>query len=488
MSFGKSKPLGLRTKLTLWSSLVLSASMAAGFLWVHIGLRSVLAGKNDAFLERKAAELSAVARDARTGGTDALVAEIRREVSAYEAEGLVVVVRSRGNVLVAPVSDKSRVLSHRIASAGLGQTPETITLPGSSERYRFIRVDLGSPDESLELGLSLAETESTLSQFEGRVAAGGLVFLLLAVLGGLFLSRQALRPVGLSIRTARGLNPENLSARLPRTGAGDELDELAGTINGLLDRLAAYHAQIIRFTADASHELRSPLAAMRAAVEITLGQPREIQEYRNVLASLGEQCERLTALVNGLLLLARADAGEVDVRRESVDLAALVSDVTDTYEPLAEERGVGLTAHTTSPVPVLGDSPRLRQLVTNLVDNAIKFTPAGGTVTLRVECDGTRARLFVSDTGEGISESDLPHIFERFYQVSSARSSGGCGLGLSICRWIVNAHGGTIEAKSNEGTGTIFLVMLPIANTLSVHNAINKRDTLSASRGHNEHG
>ena len=488
MSFGKSKPLGLRTKLTLWSSLVLAASLATGFLWVHFGLRSVLAGKNDAFLERKAAELSAVLRDARTGGTDALMAEIRREVSAYEAEGLVVVVRSQGNLLVAPESDKSRVLSRRLASAGLGQTPETITLPGSTERYRVIRLDLGSPDDSLELGLSLAETESTLSQFDGRVAAGGLAFLLLAVLGGLFLSRQALRPVGLSIRTARGLNPENLSARLPRTGAGDELDELAGTINGLLDRLAAYHAQIIRFTADASHELRSPLAAMRAAVEITLGQPREVKEYRDVLASLGEQCERLTALVNGLLLLARADAGEVAVRREPVDLAALVADVAETYEPLAEERGVGLTAHAASPVPVLGDSPRLRQLVTNLVDNAIKFTPAGGTVTLRVEYEGTRARLIVQDTGEGIPESDLPHIFERFYQVSSARSSGGCGLGLSICRWIVGAHGGTIEAKSNEGTGTIFLAMLPIMNSLSEHNAINKRDTLSPLQGNNGNG
>lgn len=487
MSFGKSRPLGLRTKLTLWSSLMLAASLAAGFLWVHFGLRSVLAGKNDAFLERKAAELSAVVRDVRTGGTDGLVAEIRREVSAYEAEGLVVVVRSPGNVLVAPVSDKSRVLSRRLASAGLGQTPETITLPGSTERYRVIRFDLGSPDDSLELGLSLAETESTLSQFDGRVAAGGLVFLVLAVLGGLFLSRQALRPVGLSIRTARGLNPENLSARLPLTGSGDELDELAGTINGLLDRLAAYHAQIIRFTADASHELRSPLAAMRAAVEITLGQPREVKEYRDVLASLGEQCERLTALVNGLLLLARADAGEVDLRREPVDLAALAADVVEMYEPLAEERGVILTAHTASPVAVLGDSSRLRQLMTNLVDNAIKFTGPGGTVTLRIERDETRARLIVRDTGEGIAESHLPHIFERFYQVSSARSSGGCGLGLSICRWIVDAHGGAIEANSDEGAGTIFLVVLPITNTLMEHKFISNFDAASASRGNNGH-
>lgn len=488
MSFGRSRPLGLRTKLTLWTSLVLASSLAAGFLWVHFGLRCVLAARNDAFLERKAAELAAVVRDARSGGTDALEAEIRREVAAYAAEGLVVVFHSPGNVLVAPSSDKSRVLARLLVAAGPGRTPETVTLPGWAERYRIAGIDLDRPGCSLELGLSLAETESTLAQFDGRVAAGGVVFLLLAVLGGLFLSRQAMRPVALSIRTARGLNPENLSARLPRTGAGDELDELAGTINGLLDRLAAYHAQIIRFTADASHELRSPLAAMRAAVEVTLGQPREAKEYRDVLASLGEQCERLTGLVNGLLLLARADSGEVDVRREPVDLAALAADVAEMYEPLAEERGVGLIADTASPAGVLGDASRLRQLVTNLVDNAIKFTPAGGTVTLRVEHDDTQARLIVRDTGEGIAAVHLPHIFERFYQANPARSAGGCGLGLSICRWIAGAHGGSIEAKCGDGAGTTFVVVLPLSAMTLEYDNPKILDSVTASGRHDGQG
>lgn len=393
----------------------------------------------------------------------ALEAEIGREVEAYAVEGLVVVVRSPGRVLVAPASEKSRMLAGRMSSLDVERTLDTVTLPESTERFRVVRVPLGPPGDSLELGMSLAELESTLAQFDRRVAGGGMVFLVLAVLGGLFLSRQALRPVALSIRTARGLNPENLTARLPRTGAGDELDELAGTINGLLDRLAAYHAQITRFTADASHELRSPLAAMRAAVEVALGQPREAQAYRDVLSSLGEQCERLTVLVNGLLLLARADAGEVDVQREPVDLAALAADVAETYEPLAEERAVRLMAVTRSPVPVLGDASRLRQLVTNLIDNAIKFTPAGGTVTIQVERDGTRASLIIRDTGQGIAANHLPQVFERFYQASTARSSGGYGLGLSICRWIVSAHSGSIEAMSDEGVGTTFRVILPVA-------------------------
>lgn len=478
MSSAKSKPLGIRARLTLWTSLVLAVSLGAGFLWVHYGLRSVLAAKNDAFLERKAAELRAVLRDVGSGGPDALEAEIRREVAAYQAEGLVVVVRGPGKVFVAPRTERSLGLARLMASRSLG--PEPQTLATSDGRYRVLRAELRSAESgsALDLGLSLRETESTLAQFDARAAAGSLAFLGLAVLGGILLSRQALRPVALSIRTARGLNPANLSARLPRTGADDELDQLAATINDLLDRLGAYHAQVIRFTADASHELRSPLGAMRAAVEVALQNPRTVEAYRDTLASIGEQCDRLTSLVNGLLLLARADAGELEVRREPLDLGAVVADVAEMFEPLAEERGVSLVFSPTSLVTVVGDSSRLRQLVTNLVDNAIKFTGTGGTVTLRIERDRERARLLVTDTGIGIPAERLPHVFERFYQASPARSGNGYGLGLSICKWIVEAHGGTLQAESLPDSGTTFIVALPLTS-LKIASASGSRSPRS---------
>jgi len=377
-------------------------------------------------------------------------------------------------MLATPETVYGRALARRLNDLPQAKTPVTLDLPGSS-RYRVLRVGLGTADDaSLELGLSLAETEATLAQFDGRVAVGGLFFLGLSVVGGAFLSRQALRPVAQSIQTAKRLKPSNLSERLPRTGAGDELDELAGTINDLLDRLAAYHAQIIRFTADASHELRSPLGAMRAAVEVVLNQPREPGVYREVLSSLGEQCERLTALVNGLLLLARADAGEMIVRLTPHDLSALATDVAEMYEPLAEELGIQFHFECDSPVSVVGDPARLRQLVTNLVDNAIKFTEPGGSVTLRVEEAGGDARLVVEDTGVGIAPGHLPHVFERFYQADSARSLGGSGLGLSICRWIVEAHGGSIEATSESGSGSTFVAVLPRAAVNSERNSAYK--------------
>jgi heavy metal sensor kinase len=468
MSFARSKAirLGLRARVTLWTTIVLVASLGAGFAWVHHGLRAVLEARDDAFLERKAAELADAARDTPSGGQEALEAEIRREVSAYEAEGLIVVLRRPGGVLVAPSSESGRRLTDRLDSLTTGPVKLVLDLDGPHQRYRVLRVPLtlgGVPDSSLDLGLSMAETEATLAQFDRRAAAGGLAFLALAAIGGLLLSRQALRPVARSIRTARRLNPADLSARLPRTGVGDELDQLAGTINDLLDRLAADHAQVARFTADASHELRSPLAAMRAAIEVALQQPRTAAEYREVLGSLGEQCDRLTALVNGLLLLARADAGQVELRRERVDLAALAGEIVEMYQPLAEEHGLELIWARQAPAPVRGDPSRLRQLATNLIDNAIKFTEPGGRVTLRVEQDGECAILKVDDTGVGISNEHRPHVFERFHQADPSRSSSGSGLGLSICRWIAEAHGGVIRVESRPDLGSSFTVTLPAA-------------------------
>ena len=460
MSFGRSRPLGLRTRITAWTALVLATAFAVALLWVHHGLRRVLEARNDAFLQSKATELLASVEGRDPGDKSALHAEIGREVAAYDDIGLTIAVREPGRVTATPDGDLARRLADGPARPG---TPATVRPDGAGPGFRVLATRPDAHGFSLVLAIALDETEATLAEFDRRVGGGAVAFLVPAVVGGLLLSRQALRPVAQSIAAARKLDPGDLSERLPLTGAGDELDELAGTINGLLDRLAAYHAQVIRFTADASHELRSPLAAMRAAVEVSLQQPRSAGEYRDTLATLGEQCEQLTGHVNGLLLLARADAGEVAIRRDPVDLSALAGEAAEMYEPLAEERGIALDWSCPPGVTVAGDAQRLRQLVTNLVDNAIKFTPAGGSVHLAVAAAGAEATLSIRDTGIGIAAEHLPHVFERFYQADTARSSAGSGLGLSICRWIVAAHGGTIRAESTEGAGTRFAVRLPVA-------------------------
>src|SRR5579875_3298283 len=405
MSSARTRRLGLQTRLVLWTSLVLAVSFVAGFAWVHAGLRRVLERRNDAFLERKAAELLAIVQGRHPGETTELEAEIRREVSAYEPEGLIVVVHQGGRRSVFPETALARQLAVQPLPVG---EPRTIGGHGPGPSYRVLVVPSRLAGLSIELGISLAETTATLAAFDRMVAGYAVGFLALAVLGGVILAHQALRPVGEGVRAALGLNPEDLSARLPLTGAGDELDQLAAAFNGLLDRVATYHNQLIRFTADASHELRGPLGAMRAAIEVALQRPREREEYRRILASLGEQCERLTTLINGLLLLARADAGEL------------------VFERLAEERTIRLSAEATQAVTIDGDPSRIRQLITNLVDNAIRFTQPGGTVTVRVERGEAAAplagaALTVSDTGVGIPAEHLRHIFERFYRVDAAR-------------------------------------------------------------------
>ena len=444
---------------------MLALSLIAALVWGHQNLRAILEQKNDALLEGKRRELASLALEASDRSSEAqLIAEMRREVAAYRGEGLVVVYRGAEETVLAPDSPASREISSLLLDLRGGAAPRTIEIGRPPKPYRVLQSSLAPRERkpvSLDLALDLSPTTRLLSDFDRRLSVGGLGFLAIAVWGGFFLSRRALRPVAESVETARLLNPADLSARLPRSGAHDELDELARTINDLLDRLAAYHEQITQFTADASHELRSPLGAMRTAVEVALQQPRRADEYRQTLESLGLQCERLSDLVNNLLLLAKADAGQIELRRDAVDLAEVVNETVELYQPVADERQLTIEWRSPGPMFVSGDGRRLRQLATNLLDNAIKFTEAGGRVCIYLEAAQAQARLVVADSGIGIAADRLPRIFDRFYQVDSARSGRESGLGLSICRWIVEAHGGTIQATSAAGRGTTLTVLLP---------------------------
>ena len=463
---GNRRRPGLRLRITLWTISVLAAALGAGFVWVQQGLRSVLESRNDLFLERKGAELAAAAQQSHGGHTD-LHDEIEREVEAYADAGLVVISRNPAGLELRPATGWAEHLAEACAELVEPGSPATVHIPGRTGAFRVLRVMVqpqSAAAHPLDLALSLDETEAVLTQFNRRAVAGSLVFLLIVVAGGWGLAQQALRPVAQSIETAQALNPADLSARLPRSGAGDELDRLAETINALLDRLASYHAQAARFTADASHELRGPLAAIRAAIDVAVQQPRSADEYRDFLGDLGEQCDRLTALVNGLLLLARGDAGQIELRRAPIRLCDLVRDVVEMYHPLAEERSVRLEHRGDAAAIVEGDGQLLRQLISNLVDNAIKFNRPGGRVAISVSAEPANVTVTVADTGVGVPPEHIEHIFERFYQADSARCSAGSGLGLSICHWIVAAHGGTLHVSSEPGAGSAFTVTLPVGS------------------------
>ncbi len=294
--------------------------------------------------------------------------------------------------------------------------------------------------------------------------------LLLGSVGGLLLANQALRPVDRITRAAEQIGAGDLTERVPIPAKMDEIGRLAATFNHMISRLQAAFERQRQFTSDASHELRTPLAVMRGEIEITLRRDRPAEEYRRVLTSNLEEIIRLSRLVEDLLMLARADSGRVELRRESVDLNALCQQMVEYITPLALQRQQALLyepqVQPDAAVVVTADLQRIKQLLLNLLDNAIKYTDPQRSITLRLMIQNGHAVIKLTDTGRGIPPDDLPHIFERFFRRSgstSDRSASGFGLGLSIVKWIVDSHGGMIEATSELGKGTTFIVKLPLA-------------------------
>jgi heavy metal sensor kinase len=286
----------------------------------------------------------------------------------------------------------------------------------------------------------------------------------LAVAGGYILAGLVLAPVGAMAETARRITAESLSARLPADNPRDEFGRLAGAFNETLSRLEAAFEQLRRFTADASHELRTPLTSLRSIGEVALHRSLTTQEYRDVVASMLEEVDRLTRLVENLLLLTRAEAGRIPMTRTVVDLSELVVGVSDGLRVLAEEKDQVCAVDVGALVTAECDASILRHGVTNLLYNAIKYTPNKGVIRVATTKTPTgEAVIEVQDTGPGIPAAHRERVFERFYRVDDARSrdTGGVGLGLAIARWAVEANGGRIELESDEGRGTLFRIVLP---------------------------
>jgi heavy metal sensor kinase len=264
-------------------------------------------------------------------------------------------------------------------------------------------------------------------------------------------------------QTAKLISGEQLEERLQESGSGDELDRLAKTINDMLGRLDDTFHQMRQFSADASHELQTPLTILKGEMEVALRLQRSPEEYQRVLKSGLEEIDRINHLVEGLLLLARADAGVLRLDYQPVELNKLLQEICEQMKIVAEEHSINLHLSLREPVSVRADREHLRRLLLNLVDNAIKYTPAGGKVTLSFHADNDWVSLMISDTGIGLSKNELQRIFSRFHRATETRSRNekGVGLGLSIARSIVEAHGGRINVESTPGQGSTFTIQLP---------------------------
>jgi heavy metal sensor kinase len=260
----------------------------------------------------------------------------------------------------------------------------------------------------------------------------------------------------------RKIDVAALEQRIALRGANDELDEVAHAFNETLARLQQAIGEMRQFSAAIAHELRTPLAVMRGQTELALMQARTAEDYRRALTDQLEELDRLSRLVSQLLTLARAEAGEIPLAHSPVDLSALASSIVEQLDPVAQAKAVNLAVETSGPAIVLGDAGWLERLLLNLLDNAIKFTPGGGRISVRVTNEATEAVLEVQDTGVGIVPEALPHLFERFFRGDPARSavSEGAGLGLALVKWIADRHGATVSVDSQPNEGTTFVVRM----------------------------
>lgn len=355
--------------------------------------------------------------------------------------------------------------SHPIKASTLGSQAGFLTLPQSEETdairlYTLPVLDNGQVAGWVLTLQSLGNVQDSLDRLLAALLLGGGFLSIVAALAGYFLAARALAPIDSITRTARRISTEDLSARLNLPDSGDEVSRLAATFDNMLARIETGFQHERQFTSDASHELRTPLTAIQAILSLVREGERPVDEYRQALADLAGETDRLRGLVEDLLKLARGDQHRSEPHTK-VDLSILLCDVTDSLRPLADAKGLSLASDVASGLALMGDSDSLIRLFVNLLDNAIKFTEQGG-VTVAGRSGGDRLSVEIVDTGPGIAPEHLGRIFDRFYRVEIARSSGGTGLGLAIARQIVQAHGGEITAESIVGEGTRIKVTLPV--------------------------
>jgi two-component system OmpR family sensor kinase len=293
----------------------------------------------------------------------------------------------------------------------------------------------------------------------------GPVVIVVAIGMGSFLAKRSFSKINEVVETANMITADRLHDRIPDHNAKDEIGRIVTTFNEMISRLDASFRQMKQFSADASHELRTPLSVMRTQLETALTSSAGADELKSIAANCLDEAMRMSTIIDNLLLLARADAGQELVRHEPVDLQKLVRETYDECVLLASPKSIKVTLRESQPVTILGDELRLRQMLLNLIDNAIRYNRMSGTIDLHLTRDTTFAEICIADTGIGIPENQVPRIFDRFYRVDRARSRalGSSGLGLSIAQWIVHAHGGTIGVASTVNRGSEFCVRLPLA-------------------------
>jgi heavy metal sensor kinase len=466
--------LTVRARLALISAIVFGGLLAG----LSVVSYEVLARRLDADVTERLAQLTeglhgylrfgsdtaSVAFDASDNDEAVFVHEATRYYQVYDVGTGRLLAESSG---VAPLG--LRLTPVEVLAAGA--QPGSFDLQTEYGRLRIfnsLRTSADGRAYLLQVGMSLAPMDATLKHYRDLLWLRVPAALLLGALAAWWLSGFALRPLSRMAVAARQIDVTALDRRLPIRGAGDELDRVAGAFNETLGRLEHAVGEMRQFSAALAHELRTPLAALRGEIELTLRAPGASPEQQQAFASQMEEIDRLTRLIDHILTLARAEAGQIRLTSLPVDLGDLVASLVSQLEPIAEARSIAIACERADAVVVQGDPGWLQRLLLNLLDNALKFTTDHGRVAVRVTRDGETARVEVQDSGAGLSPADASRVFERFFRADPARSSRtqGAGLGLSLVQWIAAQHHGTVTVQSRLGEGSTFTVTLPLKSAL----------------------
>jgi heavy metal sensor kinase len=464
----------IRFRMALWYAALLAGALALFGAATYIGLERYLQKSLEESLIKQARSIGDVLiLNINRSGDDYVENEITEHYSPEINGRFIRVTRADGKqVFISGMPRDGTFDPTHVPAPAFPVVQPFIQEVEMSDRHELLLHGLpysasnGTP-YLIEVGAPYNQIESVLRGLLLTFALGLPLIVALAIGGGYLLMRRALRPVDEIRQKAAQITSQNLSERLPVVRTGDELERLATDLNRMIERLEESFLQINRFSADASHELRTPLTVLQGELEsIAQGGQRLPADVRDTIGSALEETQRLARIVENLLAISRLEAGEARKQLERLDFAELARSTADQMRLLAEEKHIALHCDGSQPVEVDADPARLKQVVVNLLDNAIKYTPKGGKVDVSVTKRDGRAVLDVVDSGIGISSADLPHIFDRFYRADKARSRqmGGTGLGLSIVRSICVAHGGQVTVDSSEGRGAVFHVEIPLAS------------------------
>jgi heavy metal sensor kinase len=458
--------LSIGVRLTLWYLAIFALAQLVFGASMWFILRHNLYDLVDDSLEAQIDDLKSFLESQKKDATLAKLQEEAKEAYGIEHAGDYLVIYADGAQLI-----------YRSAFFEAHQSdivpPDSIMRPvvrsrridGHRLRFALQKLNINGHTFTVEMGVPADDVVATLHLFRNYLLMFAPLLLLVAAGGGYWLSRRALSPVDALVRTAREVRGTNLSNRLQKLETGDELQRLSDTLNEMLDRIESAFLRITEFTADASHELRTPVSLIRTEAELALRRSRGEPEYKEALRHILLEAERTTVLIEQLLSLARTDSGRESLCLQSVDLRQTLRSVVDGWQQVATVRNLQFSASLDAPeVFVLGDDTLLRRLADILLDNALKYTPSPGSVQLSLESRGESAVVTVQDSGIGIAEEEQSKIFERFYRVDRARSraQGGAGLGLAIAQWITTQHRGAITVESRPGHGTTFRIELPM--------------------------